>query len=135
MHPSAMHDASRFTNNIKAVLLARTTKTTNLRRLHLALSWGDFHAATRAYLFCEIWKRNKGFMSARFVQTCHCRNDRQWYSQSRVRSAQGEPLLSPHADECVRLAIAAGLNVHLNRRAIVAGSVRRVHSTDHRVSK
>ena len=49
-------------------------------------------------------------------------------------SAQGEPLLSPHAGECVRLAIDAGLNVHLNRRAIVAGSVRRVHSADHRVS-
>ena len=45
-----------------------------------------------------------------------------------------EPLLSPHAGECVRLAIDPGLNVHLNRRAIVAGSVRRVHSTDHRVS-
>jgi hypothetical protein len=30
---SAMHDASRFTNDIRALSLARTTKTTNLRRL------------------------------------------------------------------------------------------------------
>jgi hypothetical protein len=30
---SAMHDASRFTNDIRAVSLSPTTKTTNLRRL------------------------------------------------------------------------------------------------------
>ena len=30
---SVMHDAARFINDIKAVFLARTTKTTNLRRL------------------------------------------------------------------------------------------------------
>jgi len=36
-------------------------------------------------------------------------------------SAQGEPLLSPHAGECVRFAVDAGLNVHLNTNCTTLG--------------
>ena len=83
----------------------------------------------------QIWKRNKGFMSVDLFKRVIAEMTANGIRNLEFSSAQGEPLLSPHAGECVRLAIDAGLNVHLNRRAIVAGSVRRVHSTDHRVSK
>lgn len=69
----------------------------------------------------QIWKRNKGFMSVDLFKRVIAEMTANGIRNLEFTSAQGEPLLSPHAGECVRLAIDAGLNVHLNTNCTTLG--------------
>ncbi len=60
------------------------------------------------------WRRNKGFMSMDLYRRVLAEMKSNNILRVNLTSPQGEPLLSPHALECIEIAIAEGFEVHLN---------------------
>jgi MoaA/NifB/PqqE/SkfB family radical SAM enzyme len=60
------------------------------------------------------WGRNKGFMSMDLYRHILAEMKSNNILKVNLTNPQGEPLLSPHAIECVEIAIAEGFEVHLN---------------------
>ena len=61
-----------------------------------------------------VWKRNKGFMPMDLYRRILAEMSVNGIRHVNLTNPQGEPLLSPHAMECIRLALDEGFEVCLN---------------------
>jgi MoaA/NifB/PqqE/SkfB family radical SAM enzyme len=77
-----------------------------------------------------VWGRNKGFMRMELYR--HILDELKLNEIPRVNltNPQGEPLLSPHAIECIRMALDDGFNVYLNSNCTTLGELRNDQLTE-----
>ena len=68
-----------------------------------------------------VWQRNKGFMSLDLYRRVLREMRANGIDNLNLTNPQGEPLLSPHAAECIRLGIEGGFNVNLNTNCTTLG--------------
>jgi MoaA/NifB/PqqE/SkfB family radical SAM enzyme len=61
-----------------------------------------------------VWQRNKGFMSLDLFRRVLEEMKANGLKELALSNPQGEPLLSPHAKECIDLAIVEGFAVNMN---------------------
>jgi len=68
-----------------------------------------------------VWARNRGFMKMDLYRRILSEMKLNGIRRLNLTNPQGEPLLSPHAIECIELGIAEGFDVHINTNCTTLG--------------
>jgi MoaA/NifB/PqqE/SkfB family radical SAM enzyme len=68
-----------------------------------------------------VWQRNRGYMKLELYKHILDELESNSIRQVNLTNPQGEPLLSPHAIECISLAVTRGFEVNLNTNCTPLG--------------
>ena len=113
-----------ITKSATLLVTWRSTMIWNPKTSDRRLSWSKYHAdATCVSSMCgwAVWQRNKGFMSLDLYRHVLREMRANGIDNLNLTNPQGEPLLSPHAAECIRLGIEGGFNINLNTNCTTLG--------------